>query len=86
VAAALVSCVSAKPLPARAVFFGEVALSAELRQVPQAETRLKEAAKLGFELGFMPKFSKKIRPPSGISTTQPDNLSDFIDLLSGRRS
>jgi DNA repair protein RadA/Sms len=84
VAAALVSSVSAKPLPARAVFFGEVALSAELRQVPQAETRLKEAAKLGFEQGFMPKFSKKIRPPSGISTTQPDNLSDFIDLLSGR--
>ncbi|MGB1625589.1 MAG: magnesium chelatase domain-containing protein, partial [Candidatus Puniceispirillaceae bacterium] len=86
VAAALVSSVSAKPLPARAVFFGEVALSAELRQVPQAETRLKEAAKLGFEQGFMPKFSKKIRPPSGISTTQPDNLSDFIDLLSGRRA
>ena len=66
---------------ARAVFFGEVALSAELRQVPQAETRLKEAAKLGFEQGFMPKLAK-IRA-SGISTTQPDNLSTLSTCYPG---
>ena len=29
--------------PSTAIFFGEIALSAELRQVAQAETRLKEA-------------------------------------------
>ncbi len=81
VAAALISSVTAKPLPSRTVFFGEVALSAELRQVAQAETRLKEAAKLGFEAAFLPKLSKKIRPPSEISVSQPDNLSDFIDIL-----
>ena len=60
-------CQRKTPSRPRRVFW-EVALSAELRQVPQAETRLKEAAKLGFEQGFMPEFSKKIRPPSGIST------------------
>ena len=37
VAAALISSVTVKPLPARTVFFGEVALSAELRQVAQAK-------------------------------------------------
>ncbi len=82
VAAALVSSATARPLPARSVFFGEVALSAELRQVAQAETRLKEAAKLGFETAFLPKLRKKIKPPSGISTSQPANLADFIDSLS----
>ena len=81
VAAALISSVTAKPLPARTVFFGEVALSAELRQVAQAETRLKEAAKLGFEQAMMPRLRNKIIPPKGISVSLPANLSEFIDSL-----
>ena len=35
--------------PKRTVFFGEVALSAELRQVAQSDARLKEAAKLALQ-------------------------------------
>ena len=31
------------------VYFGEIGLSGEIRPVPQAELRLKEAAKLGFK-------------------------------------
>ena len=34
--------------PPDAVFFGEVGLSGEVRQVAQAESRLREAQKLGF--------------------------------------
>ena len=83
VAAALISSVSAKPLPPRTVFFGEVALSAELRQVAQAETRLKEAAKLGFERAMLPRLRQKMKPPQGISVSQPTNLSEFIDNLGG---
>ena len=83
VAAALLSSVTAKPLPARTVFFGEVALSAELRQVAQAEIRLKEAAKLGFEQAMLPQLRKKIRPPQGISITSIAKLSEFIDSLNG---
>ena len=83
VAAALISSVTVKPLPARTVFFGEVALSAELRQVAQAETRLKEAAKLGFEQAMLPKLRNKITPPQGISVSLPENLSEFIDSLGG---
>ena len=49
VAAALISSVTGRPAPQRTVFFGEVALSAELRQVAQSDARLKEAAKLGFD-------------------------------------
>ncbi len=83
VAAALISSVTVKPLPARTVFFGEVALSAELRQVAQAETRLKEAAKLGFEQAILPQLRNKMKPPRGISVCLPANLSEFIDSLGG---
>ena len=83
VAGALISSVTGKPLPTRTVFFGEVALSAELRQVAQAETRLKEAAKLGFKRAILPRLRNKIKPPQGISVSLPENLSEFIDSLGG---
>src|SRR5690606_39262725 len=43
-AAALVSSLAGAPLPADAVYFGEVSLSGALRPVAQAPARLKEAA------------------------------------------
>jgi DNA repair protein RadA/Sms len=36
------------------VWFGEVSLSGEIRPVAHAGLRLREAAKLGFDLGFGP--------------------------------
>ena len=47
-AAALVSSLARAPLPADAVYFGEVSLSGAVRPVAQTATRLKEAQKLGF--------------------------------------
>src|SRR5690606_27674962 len=49
VAAALISALTDRPVPAEAVVFGEIGLAGEVRAVSQAEQRLKEAAKLGFE-------------------------------------
>jgi len=46
-AAALISSLTAKALPADAVFFGEIALSGAVRAVGQSDQRLKEAARLG---------------------------------------
>jgi len=48
VTAALVSALAEKPLPLGKVWFGEVALSGEIRPVAHAALRLREAAKLGF--------------------------------------
>ena len=48
VAAALVSALTDKPLPAGAVWFGEVSLAGEIRPVAHAAIRQREAAKLGF--------------------------------------
>lgn len=54
VAAALVSALAEKPLPLRAVWFGEVSLAGEIRPVAHAGMRLREAAKLGFDAGHGP--------------------------------
>ena len=83
VAAALISSVTDRPLPQRTVFFGEVALSAEIRQVAQADARLKEAAKLGFDQAIMPKPRKKLASPSGLGLAQPASLIDLIEILGG---
>lgn len=59
VAAALISALSTVPLPADTVFFGEIGLAGEVRQVAQPDVRLKESSKLGFERATIPKLSKK---------------------------
>ena len=53
-AAALVSSLANAPLPADAVYFGEVSLSGAVRPVAQAAARLKEAQKLGFARAVVP--------------------------------
>ncbi len=59
VAAALISALSTVPLPADTVFFGEIGLAGEVRQVAQPDVRLKESSKLGFERATIPKLNKK---------------------------
>ena len=83
VAAALISSVTGRPAPRRCVFFGEVALSAELRQVAQSDARLKEAAKLGFVNAVMPRPRKACAKHAEISLSQALILADLIDIMGG---
>jgi DNA repair protein RadA/Sms len=53
-AAALVSSALDQALPQDCVVFGEISLSGEIRPVGRMETRLKEAAKLGFRRALGP--------------------------------
>lgn len=53
VAAALASSVYDKPLPADAVFVGEVGLGGEVRTVSQVERRIAEAANLGMKRVYL---------------------------------
>ena len=80
VAAALVSALSERPVPADAVAFGEIALSGEIRPVAHAALRLKEAGKLGFERALVPAGVKEgeLRL-SGFRT-----LGGLVDHLLGR--
>ncbi len=83
VAAALVSSLTDRPVPAECVIFGEVGLSGEVRAVGQMESRLKEAAKLGFSRAIMPQ-RRAVRGggPServaGIAVVEIGRLSDLL--------
>ena len=75
-AAALVSSVGGEPLPRDTVFFGEISLSGDIRPVPQAEARLKEAAKLGFKQAFIPKGTKV--DGAGLKLTEMTSVADLL--------
>jgi DNA repair protein RadA/Sms len=80
VAAALVSALSERPVPSECVVLGEIALSGEIRPVAHSALRLKEAAKLGFERGWVPRGSKS----EGIRLSEFANLRQLVDQVLGR--
>ncbi len=53
-AMALLSALLDKPLPTQLVGFGEIGLTGEIRAVSRSDTRLKEAAALGFTRAVIP--------------------------------
>ena len=57
-AAALISSFTGRALPHDCAYFGEISLSGSVRPAPQAELRLKEAAKLGFTRAVVPAGTK----------------------------
>lgn len=59
VAAAIISTEGRKELEAKAIFFGEIGLTGEVRAVSFAELRLREADKLGFNHFVIPASNKK---------------------------
>ena len=80
VAAALVSAMSERPVPADAVVLGEIALSGEIRPVAHAGLRLKEAAKLGFERAWVPSGTAA----EGMELAAFANLRTLVDQILGR--
>ena len=84
VAAALVSAREDAALPIDAVIFGEISLSGALRPVSQAESRLKEAQKLGFCQALLPA-SKKVEEIFGITVRPVTDLASLVEELFGSR-
>jgi DNA repair protein RadA/Sms len=82
VAAALVSALSERPVPAETVAFGEVALSGELRPVAHGALRLKESAKLGFERALVP--AAVAAEKGAMRLTGFRTLGQLVDHLLGR--
>ena len=81
VAAALVSALADKPLPAEAIWFGEVSLAGEIRPVAHGAIRLREAAKLGFEQAFGPADAPGGSAPSRYSGVAM--LPNLVDRIMG---
>ena len=85
-AAALVSSLANAPLPADAVYFGEVSLSGAVRPVAQSAARLKEAAKLGFTRAIVPESARGESIDAGIRLTDVGSLSTLVADIAARGS
>jgi DNA repair protein RadA/Sms len=88
-AAALVSSLANAPLPADAVYFGEVSLSGAIRPVAQAAARLKEAQKLGFARAIGPEAARvEGMSEGGLALELVTNLASLVaDIVAaGRRA
>jgi DNA repair protein RadA/Sms len=83
-AAALVSSLANAPLPADAVYFGEVSLSGAVRPVAQAAARLKEAAKLGFNQAVVPEAARAESAEHGIKVTDVASLTNLVADIAAR--
>lgn len=85
VAAAIISTDARKEIEAKAVFFGEVGLTGEIRAVSFAEQRLKEADKLGFEHFVLPASNKKhltdVKLAKGKRITWIKHIQDLAKLI-----
>lgn len=81
VAAAIASSVRDVPVKADLVLIGEVGLSGELRWVGQMNTRLREAAKLGFKTAIIPRRLKAGEPlPEGIALQEARSLREALAM------
>jgi len=83
-AAALMSSLANAPLPADAVYFGEVSLSGAVRPVAQAPARLKEAQKLGFARAVVPTAAAADVALSGLALDSVGSLVDLVGDIAAR--
>ena len=82
VAAALASAASDRPANPGTVYFGEVGLSGEVRQVAQAEARLKEAQNSASRPPCLPRrVARGNRPlarPEGMRLDETGHVADLV--------
>ena len=82
VAAALASAATDRPTDPGMVYFGEIGLSGEIRQVAQAEARLREAQKLGFSAATLPRRAARGgRPPAALEGFGLSEIGHVADLV-----
>ncbi len=80
VAVALISATCRLLLPRDVVFFGEVGLLGELRQVNQSDVRISQSVKLGFKKIVMP-YDAKFQNKSEANIIQLKNIEDLLKFL-----
>jgi len=81
-AMALVSSFRNRPLDPKMVVFGEVGLAGEVRAISQAELRMKEALKMGFERCLMPANNlSRLSPDIADRAVGVDSIDQALELL-----
>ena len=80
VCAALISALQNKALAKKTIFFGEIGLSGEVRNVKNPEARIKEAKKLGFKRAITPAFKKNIKSLD-MEIKTVSHISELLDFI-----
>jgi len=79
---AVASSLTGRPIGASFAVMGEVGLAGEVRAVPQAERRLGECARLGFQDVVLPKSNLRgVRVPDGVRAHPAETVLDAIAAL-----
>lgn len=82
IALALISSITNKVVPDDLIAIGEIGLSGECRGVPNAEQRIKEAARLGFTKAVLPAHNAQTcLNIEGIEIVSVKNVYDILKLL-----
>jgi DNA repair protein RadA/Sms len=82
IVAAVASSHRDKVIDPKTIVFGEVGLAGEVRPVPQAERRLREAANLGFGAAVVPsKNAKNLRAKPTINVKGVETVRDALAIL-----
>ncbi|MEG6548280.1 DNA repair protein RadA [Acinetobacter bereziniae] len=82
--AVLLACVSSlknQSLPHDMVVFGEVGLSGEIRSVPNAQERIKEAQKNGFKIVVVPKVNQPKQPVDSMKVIAVEYLYQVLQAV-----
>jgi DNA repair protein RadA/Sms len=72
-----------RALPRGFIAFGEVGLAGEVRPAPRGQERLKEAAKLGFDVAVVPKANAPKKPIEGLTVHAVDRIEAAIEIVRG---
>ncbi len=86
VALAIASSYKSRPMLERTLALGEVSLSGELRRVPRLETRLREAAQLGFVRAGFPRTQAGDVENVGLEAVPIATVREAFDVLLGEKT
>jgi DNA repair protein RadA/Sms len=70
-----------RPLPRGFFAFGEVGLAGEVRPAPRGQERLKEAAKLGFDVALVPAANAPKKGIEGLTIHAVERVEQAVDLV-----
>jgi DNA repair protein RadA/Sms len=84
VALAIASSLRARAIDPDLVCFGEIGLAGEVRGVSRVESRLEEAARLGFLRALVPTAgTTTTKPPKGMTVLRVASLDEALALAFG---
>jgi DNA repair protein RadA/Sms len=78
---AVYSSLKNKPLPKKAMIFGEIGLAGEVRPVQRGQERIREAAKLGFDTFVIPSLNKPKQGLENVDIVAVSRVEEAIDWL-----